>query len=1115
MTKTISHPILLRILYLSIFCFSNPYSLIASSARQVPKVTISGTNIPIREVFKKIYQQTGLEVINNLSDTQLDEENKITVNFIKTGISEVMVYLLNDKKELSFFLNEHTIDIFKKPELKKYNASHILKKDTAENRVRISGKIVDNSGNPIPGATILEKKDKRGTISDAAGTFSLSNISKGSTIVVSSIGFESKEIIADEKNSIIQLNTHTNALDEKLVIAYGITTKRLSTGNISSVKAIDIEKQPVGNPLLAVEGRVPGIYIQQATGLPGTGVIVRIQGINSLHSGNDPFYVVDGVPYISQLLPTTNMITGNSGVTTSFGNPLNYLNTSDIESIEVLKDADATAIYGSRAANGAVLITTKKGKSGEIRTNVKFQNGWGTVGHKVNVLNTKEYLEMRHEALKNDGISTPSAFDWDLNGTWDTTRNVDWQKELIGRASKFTDIEANISGGSNTMQFLLGAAYRKEGTVFPGDFSDTKGSLHFNMNGSSKNQKFRVQFSGSYLIDNNKLPMTDLTSLALQLAPVSPLPYNKDGSINWMPSSSGSTTFLNNPMAPLIQKSVNKTTNLLASSILSYEIYPGLFLKTSFGYTSLNVNEIVKSPLSMYTPEDRVYSIRISQFTMNRSNSWIVEPQVEFNHNISKGTLNAVVGGTITQQNSDQTTIAAGGFTNDLVMEDLAAATLMIGSTINSVYKYNALFGRITYNWQNKYILNLNTRRDGSSRFGPQKQFHNFGSIAGAWVFSEEPGCQHVFSFLNFGKLRASYGTTGNDQIGDYQFIDLYQAVTVTGTPYQNTLGLAPQRLTNPYLEWEETKKLQFGLDLGFIDNRILFGINYNKNTSGNQLSTFRLPFITGFSEITKNFPAIIRNTGWEFTLQTTNVKTAHFSWTSNINLTIPKNQLYSYFGIEKSLAFLIGKPLTLSTFFSYGDINDTTGKYQYRDLKGNITLNPSDPTDRYIAVSPDPKFYGGFQNSFSYKGISIDIFFQFTKKYGVDNLTYGISNTYPGLFNFGRGNQTTAVLKRWQNPGDNATRQPFSSDGSKDLSTLSNSNAVWTDQSFIKLRNVSISWELPSNWKKTIHLQNAKIFANAQNVLTFTKYKGFDPESPGLSLPPLRLITIGAQISL
>lgn len=560
---------------------------------QSRRITYSAENILLGHFFDIINKQTGIVIHNNQTETKLNEAKKVSVHFNKADIGEVLNFILNDRKELHFKTNGNNIIIYSN------NINTFIKSknnDTTIIGLSVAGKVTDNAGNPIPGATIKIQKSKNGTITNSDGVFQIPHINKGDIISISSIGFESTDV--EIKNKIVSatLKSHTNKLDEKIVIAYGKTTRRFNTGNIGRVTAEEIEKQPVNNPILALEGRVAGLFIEQASGVPGTGVKVSIQGRNSISKGNDPFYVVDDVPYMSQLMqPASPGVTaGSSGIT---GNPLNFISPSDIESIEILKDADATAIYGSRAANGAILITTKKGKTGSLRINFNIQKGWGEVSHKLQVMNAQEYLEMRHEALKNDGISTPSDVDYDLNGVWDTTKTKDWQKELIGGTAQYNDIQLGFSGGNNQTQYLISGNYHKETNVFPGDFSDIKGSTHFNIRSASSNQKFRIELSGSYMRDKNSLPIADLTSAAIQLAPVVPDLLNPDGSLNWAPTASGASTNISNPLTYIKQKYSNKTDNLISQANISYDIVSWLTVKSSFGYNTLNSNEFSASPL--------------------------------------------------------------------------------------------------------------------------------------------------------------------------------------------------------------------------------------------------------------------------------------------------------------------------------------------------------------------------------------------------------------------------------------------------------------------------------------------------------------------------------------
>ena len=1075
---------------------------------QSKKVTLSAIDMPLKDVFQTINKQTGYSITNNEEETRLSETRKVTVNFVQTDINVVMNSLLGDKDDLGYIIHAESIVIIRRIK----DGTNIKIKNDTSRQNPITGKVVDSLGQPIPGATIKVKNGKYGTITNVDGSFRLPHIIKGDIIVVSSIGFENNEVEIKSDNTLVQLKPYTSKLDEKVIIAYGHTTKRFNTGNVGSIKAIDIEKQPVNNPLLALEGRVAGVFIEQSSGFSGTGITINIQGRNSFFSGNDPFFVIDGVPYISQLLqPVQPGITaGFSGIT---GNPLNFINPSDVESIEILKDADATAIYGSRAANGAVLITTKKGKNGSMQVDLNIQNGWGKVGKKMKILNAEEYLEMRHEALKNDGITNPGINDYDLNGQWDTTQTKNWQKELIGGTAQYKDIQLSISGGASLTQYLISGGYHKETTVFPGDFSDVKGSVHFSLRSGSTNQKFKIQLSGSYMKDQNRLPTTDLTGKALQLSPVAPMPLNPDGSLNWAPSATGATTYFNNPLAFIKKKYTNKTNNLTSQASLSYDIYPWITIKTNIGYNSLNSNETSILPLSAVIPEALRFAKRTTSIGTTSMNSWLVEPGLEINQAISGGKLNAYLGATIQQNDNNRQDISASGFNNDLVMEDIKSATeLLATQSIFSTYKYSAIYGRINYNWLDKYIINFTARRDGSSRFGSRNQFHNFGAIGAAWVFSGEKFIQNSVPILSFGKLRGSYGITGNDQIPDYQFLDLYDAIPAQ-VPYQmSALGLAPNRLTSPDLEWEATRKLQFGIELGFAKDRYILNINYNKNRSSNQLIGLPLPIITGFTNIIGNFDAVIQNTGWEVTASSTNIKAKNFNWTSTFNLTIPKNKLVSY-DQNSNVLFTKGQSISALPVFELAGVNDSTGLLQFKDEKGNKTNNPPATTTSYILT--DPVFYGGIQNSLTYKAFSIDVFIQFVKRTGADvSLGYG---SQPGMLNNGLSNQPITVLDRWQKFGDKTSQPKYSTsyDSYLTLLTARGSDASYSDASFLRLKNVSFSWIMPEKWAKKIKIERLRLYLQGQNLFTITNYFGLDPESRGIGLPPLRVITFGVQITL
>lgn len=476
-----------------------------------------------------------------------------------------------------------------------------------------------------------------------------------------------------------------------------------------------------------------------------------------------------------------------------------------------------------------------------------------------------------------------------------------------------------------------------------------------------------------------------------------------------------------------------------------------------------------------------------------------------------------MIGSTVNQIKNDALSVRGSGYNSDIVLEDLrSAASTRVGHTINSIYKYNALFGRIQYNYNNKYLINISGRRDGSSRFGPENKFHNFGAIGAGWIISNEPFVKNNIPFINHAKLRASYGSTGNDQIGDYAYLDLYSPNNVT-RPFQGVPGYRLSQLTNPYLQWEETIKKEIGLEVEMLRNSIFFSISYYNNSSSNQLLDYPLPSITGFNLILFNLPAKVKNYGYEITANVTIVKTKDFTYSSSANLTIPKNKLMSFPSLENSslsTQYVIGEPITLIPVFDFIGVNDSTGVYEFRDSKGIAITAPNPVTDKIKYINQAPFFYGGWQNRFSFKGLELDFLFHFVKQMGRD-ASLGFS-PIPGYIGY---NQPKTVLNRWQKPSDPSDIQKLNSTYSlgPQFVSATTSDKYYSDASFIRLKNISLSYMIPNTILDKSAIKTCRIYFQAQNVLTITNYKGaLDPENQSLSsLPPLRVLTLGLNIGL
>ncbi|WNM19481.1 SusC/RagA family TonB-linked outer membrane protein [Flavobacterium capsici] len=963
---------------------------------------------------------------------------------------------------------------------------------------QITGTVTDQNGMVMPGVTVVVPGTTNSTITDANGQFSIT-AEEGAVLVFSFMGYKDVTVTVTGSRIVnVTLQEDATALQEVTVNAGYYTVKdKERTGSIAKITSKDIEKQPVSNVLAAMQGRMAGVDIIQDGGTAGGGFQIKIRGVNSLRAdGNSPLYIIDGVPYSSETIGYSQTTTGMATPTS----PLNSINPSDIESIEVLKDADATAIYGSRGANGVVLITTKKGKAGKTKFSLNSLTGVGKVARFLELMNTEQYLAMRRQAYVNDGIANYPANAYDVNGTWDQSRYTDWQKELIGGTAEITDIQFGVSGGSAQMQYLLSGSRRKETTVIPGDFDYNRTAVHFNMNHTSDDSKFKVSFSGGYTLQDNKQPATDLTKLSRTLAPNAPALYDVNGDLNWE-----NNTF-QNPLASLNSFSTVDTKDLFTNAILTYSVLPNLEIKTNFGYTNVKNHEQRLIPSTVSNPAQNITSANSQMYdNFTERNSVLFEPQLNWKKKFAKSTLDVLVGGTAQKQITERMYAQAGGVASNALITNLASASikLILASDITE-YKYQAFFGRINYNYKEKYILNATGRRDGSSRFGPGKQFATFGALGAAWIFSNENILKQS-KILSFGKLRMSYGATGNDQIGDYQFLNTY---STTSLNYQGIVGLEPTRLYNPDYGWESSTKIEAALEAGFLNDRIFLTGAWYRNRSSNQLVGIPLPGTTGFTTLNANLAATVENKGIEVTLRTVNFSMKDFKWTTNFNISAARNKLVAFPGLSGSTfanTYVVGEPTSIIKVYEFTGVNPQTGLYEVADLNGDGIINAIG--DRQKTMDLTPKYFGGFQNQFQYRDWQLDFLFQFVKQQ-VSNYTPNVSAGY-------NVNQSTTMLNAWQQIGDSAPYQMYTTGANSAAATAfsryASSDAMIVDGSYIRLKNIALIYALPLGLKGI----NCKLSLQGQNVLTFTHYKGGDPEFRYTNyLPPLRVFTAGIQLN-
>jgi TonB-linked SusC/RagA family outer membrane protein len=1103
---------ILRIMKITSFLLLISF-LTVSAGTLAQKITLKEQRVSLETVLDHIRQQSGIDIV--YSNDVISKSGPVNIDVKNATVEEALKNCLKDQP-LTFDIEDGTVVIKAKEESLLDQLKSKIKAELAQ--VTITGKVVDENGFPMAGVTVKQKGTTNATATDTKGSFSLTIPDNNSIIAFTFVGYEPKELTAKEINgATISLVAAPQNLHEVQVFkGYYSQKEEENTGDVTVVHADVLEQQTNINPIVDLQGRVPGLFITQSSGVNGSGITVQIRGQSSLIQGTNPLYVIDGVPYNSTSLPSlgAGILTGNSSAGT-VGSPLNFINPLDIESIEILKDADATAIYGSRGANGVILITMKKGKTGASSVTVNVQQGIGQVPHFLDLMNTPQYLQMRREAYKNDGLAIPTgpSSGYDVNGAWDTTRYTNWQKVLIGGTAHYTTAQGSVSGGTENTQYYIGGNFNRQTTVFPEDYADQKASLTASLSTSSTNKRFKANVYFSFQNDNNNLNNVDLTSY-IRTAPDAPAPFNPDGSFNWGPNGDYSS----NPFGPTFQYYQVTTNNLVGNANASYQILPGLEVKASFGYTQMHSNESELFPFGYEVNLPGATGLTGSaSFNTANTTSWIFEPQINYLTKVGPGKLTALIGSTF-QDNSFVGQIVNGsGYTTDaLIGSILGATTVKSGAITNTLYKYDAVYARIGYSvFNDKYVINLTANRDGSSRFGPGNQFANFGAVGAAWNFYKEKFIEDALPFLSFGKLHASYGTTGNDQIGDYQYLNLYKVATAT-VPYQGALSLQNTSLPNPNFAWEIDRKLEGGFELGFLKDRINISADYFRNRSSDELVKVPLPTISGPTNVLGNLPAIIQNTGIELALNTTNIKGKDFTWSTNFNLTVPNNKLISFPGLANSAYasnYKIGQPFTEKYVLQYAGVSPTTGLYQFQTASGNLTSNPGS-SDNIATVNLAPTLYGGFGNTFTYKSFRLDFLFMFTKQEALNPL-FNSTSPQGGYTNT---NELVGALNRWQYSGQsNVAVEKYSTNFGNAYAAYQNvliSNFAYTDGSYIRLQNLSLSYELPGLWKQKLGIKNWKVFMLGQNLFTITKYKGLDPETQSLtSLPILRVITAGLQI--
>jgi TonB-dependent starch-binding outer membrane protein SusC len=1066
-------------------------------------ISLDYHNAAFTTVVKAIEQKSGLIVMYEL--TPVLERQQVTIAVKDKSVAEVLD-LLVDGRMLKWSLKEPDNIVRLERVIvpgPKSSADGLPSSDPP----RLSGIVKDAQGNPLAGVTVVVRNSKILSSTNAEGYFSIP-AKEGDVIICTYISCEPRviRVSADMQRlgslGPIVLVQSVSGLDQTVVIAYGTTTRRMATGSVSTVSGEELQRQPVSNALEALEGKAPGLFISQSNGAVGSQMNVNIRGQISIFSGQKPLFIIDGVPFEETPINTL----GNSAYANMEGaagliDPMNSINPSDIESVSVLKDGDATAIYGSRGANGVVLITTKKGKAGATKFDLNAYSGAGTVTHIMPMLGLSQYLTMRHEAFANDGTTPTLSNAPDLT-LWDTTKSTDFDKKLMGNTAHQTDITGTLSGGDQRLHYLFSNTLRHQSPTYPGDFAYNRYSSHVSLDNTSLDGRFALTVTAFYTKESNNQPIADLTGQVYNLPPDYPL-YNANGSLNW-------TGGFNNPIAYQLQTSQFKSNNLLANSTLRYTILPGLNAKVSLGYNNISQSNTLLMPETSLNPA--VSPLSSATYSSNYVESYIVEPQLDYTKVLGKGKLTALVGGTWQQSNFVQPYfVQASGFPSDQLMSSwTAASTITYKSSGYTDYKYASGFARINYTWKDRYLLNLSGRRDGSSRFGPDRQWGNFGSVGAGWIFSSENWMKEQTPWLSFGKLRASYGTVGNDQIPDYGYLSTYSS-----DPYSyGGASIIPSRVANPNYRWETNRKIDVALETGFIKDRILLTADWFNNRTGNQLVNAPLSSQTGFTYYQANLPAVVESMGWEFELKTVNIKGKTVSWSSSFNLTAARNKLVSFPGLATTAyadVYLIGQPINNYTGYHFTGLQNGIATVEDLNKDGKFTQGLEQSPlkgDWKIIGQTNPKFYGGFSNTITYGGFQLDVFFQFVKQLKPDfRAVSPFGSVQPGAML----NQDSHILSDGFRPSadvSSVASQAY-------LNYYLYSDGVYSDASFIRLKNISLAYDLPRAWLKAAKIKSAGVFVRGQNLLTITHYFGFDPETAGTVLPPLKQVVAGIHCSL
>lgn len=960
----------------------------------------------------------------------------------------------------------------------------------------IRGNVIDEkTKEPIIGASVALKATTNGTLTDAHGGFSL-QVTKALpvTLSISLVGYKSQDIdVYDaEEPIILSLKEDFNFLDEVVVTGYTSQQRRSVSGAITSINLSDGIKETAASGFdQLLQGKAPGVQISSNTGVPGGGVIFRVRGSNSINAGVDPLYIIDGV-----FISNSNLIsTGMGGQTQS--NPLSDINPSDIENITVLKDANATAIYGSLGANGVVIITTKRGKQDtKAKISVSLSHGWANAIKKFRSITGPETAILANEAAYNTGIDrglSPSDIKLpfaDPSGMPTYDRNSD-----LFRTAALSNYEISAQGGNSNSTYYVGLGYTKqESVVKPSDFERYSGRLNYDNNLTSK-LKIGTSINLSKVYrnvssnDNNPKGVINSAIFVRSYLPI----YNEDGSY----ARYGS---FDNHLALIEHLDNNATTwRTIGNLFLEYNLLKELKFRSSWSLDNTDLTE------SNYA--DTFISAGIAtngSATSYKAKNIVYTAEQLLTYNKvfkDKHALNVLLGNTVNAVQEEYTSASGQGFaTNDL--KDISVAATKSGSASKSESRLLSFFGKASYTYNNKYTIDGSIRADASSKFGKNKRWGYFPSVGLTWDASQESFIKNI-NFFDALKFRGSFGYSGNQNgIGSYAALGLWSA----GSNYLETAGTAPSQLANPDLTWETTRQLDLGFDFAILKNAISFSFDYYNKYTYDLLLNVPVPYRSGFTSFLQNYGAV-RNSGVELGIQSTNINKKDFKWTTEFNISWNKNKIEKLasditLGASGRNASILREGYSVNSFYLYKQlyVDPETGNAVYEDVNKDGFITSA---DRQIVGNALPNYTGGFTNDITYKDFSLNLFFYFQQ----GNKILSMHDFF--LVHGGTQNNIGFIprqLERWQKAGD-ITDIPrlttYSGDPTINGGSANNyggnvanmSSRYLSDGSFIRLKNLALSYNLPKSIIRNLQLSRLRATVSVTNLFTITKYKGLDPE--------------------